>query len=223
MLALLVNTICRPGTYGVGGQAPCTPCDTGAFGASPGLGAENGGTCSGLCPAGLYSTGGAVACSACPAGRFGASPGLTSAACSGVCVGGTGRVCTFVGATSSSGTQCPPGRYLSNGTCVLCPAGQYGALPGLTTPACSGLCSAGAGSYCPEGASSPVGVLCPRGTYTTSLGFTSCQLCPAGTNGTSLGMSVATCTGTCPPGQYSTAGSLACTPCPGPCLCAMCL
>jgi hypothetical protein len=209
------NTGCPAGRFGVGGQAPCTPCDSGAFGASPGLGAENGGTCSGLCPAGLYSTGGAAACSACPAGRYGASPGLTSAACSGVCVGsGCGP-----GATAPNVTLCSPGSYFSTASadCVPCPAGQHGVAWGLTSPACSGPCVAGPGSYCPAGGASPAGIVCPVGRYSVGgTGLASCTPCAPGLYGVTPIMTTPNCTGPCPLGKYSsTAGAVVCMPCPG--------
>lgn len=67
---------------------------------------------------------------------------------------------------------CQPGKYCRDGVQFDCPAGRYGAAPGLATPACSGPCApghycksssisptqhecGGAEWWCPEGSASP--------------------------------------------------------------------
>jgi hypothetical protein len=71
-------------------------------------------------------------------------------------------------------TQCSPGHWCDSGLRFLCPPGVYGAVSGLGTAACSGLCWAGyycrAGSTtpvqaeCAQGAASPASVYCPIGS-----------------------------------------------------------
>lgn len=58
-------------------------------------------------------------------------------------------------------TRCEPGRYCANGVASECPAGRYGAQPGLTSDICSGSCSAG--YFCPAGSSSPAQFDCSDG------------------------------------------------------------
>ena len=45
---------------------------------------------------------------------------------------------------------CPAGQYLrrEQGVCSDCPAGRYGAVSGLTSAECSGLCEPGCVSMC---------------------------------------------------------------------------
>jgi hypothetical protein len=51
-------------------------------------------------------------------------------------------------------------------TCVPCPAGTFGSAPGLTSPACSGACSAAPGFGCAAGSTSAANVTqCQPGTY----------------------------------------------------------
>lgn len=42
----------------------------------------------------------------------------------------------------------PAGHYAFNGVLFVCPAGYYGAVPGLASPTCSGPCAV-PGYYCP--------------------------------------------------------------------------
>jgi hypothetical protein len=42
----------------------------------------------------------------------------------------------------------PAGHYAFNGVLYVCPAGYYGAVPGLTSPSCSGACNV-PGYFCP--------------------------------------------------------------------------
>lgn len=73
------------------------------------------------------------------------------------------------GLTRDNQTICEPGWYCRRGIRIKCPAGRYGATPGLSDDACSGLCEAG--FYCPEASTSPqqiecggVDVFCPEGS-----------------------------------------------------------
>ena len=54
------------------------------------------------------------------------------------------------GPSAQSAAACPPGSFCpGDGTARLCPGGTYGAVAGLATANCSGLCAAG--FYCPAG------------------------------------------------------------------------
>jgi hypothetical protein len=81
--------------------------------------------------------------------------------------------------------------------CVPCPAGRYGATPGLSSP----LCTAG----------------CPPGTYSDRTGLTSpsqCAFCPVGKYGQTGGLSTMDCSANCPVGKYtSTVGNVFKTDC----------
>lgn len=55
-------------------------------------------------------------------------------------------------ADGSDELVCNAGSYSSKGRCVLCPGGTFGAIPGLMTPKCSGICSGG--FFCPPGSTS---------------------------------------------------------------------
>ena len=87
--------------------------------------------------------------------------------------------------------ECPAGQYLQLGTglCNDCPAGTYGAVSGLETPECSGLCEPG--YYCPTGSTSAQQ-----------------EACPAGTFGSSYGLSNSECSGPALEGYYTTAASI---------------
>lgn len=79
------------------------------------------------------------------------------------------------------GSYCAPGAPPA-----LCPAGSFGATAGLTTPACSGPCTAAPGWACGAGSTSPSGTLCARGFAcaggTAAPVACACAgLCPAGT------------------------------------------
>lgn len=63
---------------------------------------------------------------------------------------------------------CPSGSYcpLSSINATLCPAGSYGATTGLSTPTCTGPCTATPGYFCPPGSTSPTAtVICPPSFY----------------------------------------------------------
>ncbi len=145
------------------------------------------------CPPGSYSVGGAVGwCTLCPPGTFGSSSGLTSPVCSGNC--SAGYACP-TGSTNSIAAVCPVGRYSQSGwgSCNLCAAGSFGGTEGLTSPACSGNCSAG--YACPAGSTNATAVMCSAGQYSLS-GAGSCALCPASAPFSSPGS--ASCYSACP-------------------------
>ena len=117
--------------------------------------------------------------------------------------------------------------YCVSGVRSSCPAGTYGASPGLISAACDGLCAEGyvcpAGSrsgsalQCPTGYYCHGGVVdpCPSGTYNARTGMSraaNCTLCPPNTFGAGLAAtSDAACTA-CARYENSTAGALACWP-----------
>ncbi|OQR97987.1 hypothetical protein THRCLA_06800 [Thraustotheca clavata] len=67
---------------------------------------------------------------------------------------------------------CPKGSYFNStvASCVLCPAGTFGSMPGLTTCHCSGLCTAG--FFCPMGSTISTQQMCGGPNY----------FCPKGTS-----------------------------------------
>ena len=82
--------------------------------------------------------------------------------------------------------QCGPGTFCLLGVRSPCPAGTYGAAPGLGSSACTAPCPAG--SYCPLGSSLPTP-------------------CPAGTYGATVGLAQPSCSGLCLPGHWCPEGS----------------
>ncbi len=223
--------LCPAGRWSGPGATGCTLCPAGRYGASQGSASA---ACSGPCvpaagracnagetspsgspcPAGTYGDG-VGPCASCPVGRHGSTPGLSSPACSGPCVAAAGSVCRS-GATSATGTPCPSGSYADGlDACVLCPAGRYGGAAGLSAPTCTGPCAAAPGRYCPSGAVSPEGVVCPAGTFSNTTGAVTCFPCAAGFAGLRRNQTSANCTGPCPIGRYSPAGAEECSLCPG--------
>ena len=209
------NTVCRRGYASPTGSEPCAPCNPGQY----------------------SSFIGSTQCVQCPIGRYSSSVAAWS--CSGACVAPIGYVCPL-GATSSIGVPCPPGSYNDGATgattsCLLCPAGRYGATTGVASAGCTGPCNAVPGSGCDSGVTSPQGRVCPQGFYSPG-GSGPCMLCPAGVYGSSMGLNSAACSGVCtaflgsyclpgaitpmfgvpcPTGQYSTGG-------PGVSSCSLC-
>jgi hypothetical protein len=95
-------------------------------------------------------------------------------------------------------TPCPLGWYndtslAGSSFCGLCAAGSFGGMEGLTSPACSGNCSAG--YACPAGSTNATAVMCSAGQYSLS-GAASCALCPASAPFSSPGS--ASCYSACP-------------------------
>ena len=109
------------------------------------------------------------------------------------------RLLPFLLSSSHATAQdtCPAGSYCLEGMLRPCPAGTYGSLPGLSSPACSGPCPAG--RYCPPGTVSDTNdTSTDTSTATaTTIGFA----CPAGRYGVS-GMGDDSCTGPCEAGYY---------------------
>jgi hypothetical protein len=217
-------TLCPPGQYGDRSGLPNATCS------GP---CTAGHTCLGgsltptevPCPPGQFSLAGAWACSPCPPGRYGSESAAPTANCLGPCdpgrfgaVGGffqsqcqgpcsAGWSCV-AGSTSSQEAPCTPGQYSlqAASSCVACPGGKYGGTPRLTSPECSGNCTAG--YFCPLGsvnATSPAQE-CPAGSY-SSAGAATCAPCAAGQHGAAPVMVLANCTGPCTAGHFCPAGS----------------
>ncbi len=244
-------TPCPPGRFGSTSlQASCKSCPAGRFGSSSGTTTA---LCSGpcaagyscpvgsanmtayACPAGTYSPPGAGVCTPCPAGRFGSIVGAanSSAGCAGSCE--AGYMCP-AGSSSGTAVQCPAGTYSLDGAevCTPCPAGVYGELPGLTSPACSAPCAPGyygsepgrtyatctgscsAGFACPAGSTSPTASLCSAGQYSTG-GQGNCTRCAAGQFGPTLGAISQEACLPCAAGFYGATSGLPTAQCSGVC------
>jgi hypothetical protein len=100
--------------------------------------------------------------------------------------------------------QCAPGSYCVGGVAIPCPAGLFGASSGLSSPGCSGNCSAG--HACPMGSTNAAGMPCPPGRFSLS-GWGACADCGPGRYGASSGASTAACTGPCTAGYFCAPGS----------------
>ncbi len=110
----------------------------------------------------------------------------------------------YLGPTFTTGClQCPPGSYSAGGAvggCTLCPPGTFGNTTGLTTPACSGNCSASPGYGCPAGSTNSSAVMCAAGRY-SSIGAGSCSQCPSSTPFSSPGSG--SCYAACPDATWT--------------------
>jgi hypothetical protein len=130
---------------------------------------------------------------------------------------GPGR---FLGPNFTTGClQCPAGVYSVGGAvggCTQCPPGTFGSSPGLSTSACSGNCSAPAGSGCLAGSTSATGTLCPVGQYSLA-GAGVCTNCSAGTYGNSTGLTTAGCSGQCAAGRFGSVSGQSTSSCEGAC------
>lgn len=154
---------CEPGHWCLAGVRRL--CDFGHWGDAWGM---NVSTCLGLCSPGHY----------CPEGSI--SP--TEVQC-----GDPNKYCPGEGnfkpalvnegyystggnqSTRESQSIAPPGSFAKAGVLYLCPAGRYGAVYGMSSSACSGVCARG--YYCPAGSISPFmrvcggdDVICPTGS-----------------------------------------------------------
>ena len=81
---------------------------------------------------------------------------------------------------------------------------------GLSSPVCSGNCSAGAA--CPAGSVNDTAEMCPAGQFSLS-GSGTCTLCDAGAYGDVPGV----CAGPCPGGRYGATAGLGSAACSGNC------
>jgi hypothetical protein len=237
---------CPAGQFSNSGASTCSMCAAGRFGATDVM---NTSACSGVCtagyacpagstnatvstcPAGQFSNSGASTCSMCAAGRFGATNVMNTSACSGVCT--AGYACP-AGSTNATVSVCPAGQYSMSGagSCTMCAAGRFGALPlmadasctaacpagtfgstsGLSTPACSGNCTAG--YACPAGSITPA--VCLPGQYSAA-GTGACSDCAAGRYGNTTGLTTEACTAACAAGFFGGAAGLTTSSCSGSC------
>jgi hypothetical protein len=206
--------LCNPGTYGSGGELPCTSAPRGYHVESSGSSAPT------ECAAGRFAAEeGTVFCPAAEPGHYVPASGAKAQL---ECEAGTyqdeaGQTgCKAVGA----------GHYAGKGSAfaVACAAGTHN--PHLNAPSAE-YCDADApGSYSAEGAAEAT--LCAPGRFAASAhsqtclladpghfaageGATSERACPAGTFASATGS--AACIET-PEGTYATGGAVEATPCP---------
>ncbi|KAA0176614.1 hypothetical protein FNF27_01895 [Cafeteria roenbergensis] len=157
------------GYYSTSGAVSATeyPCAAGRYGS----GGQTSSQCSGPCSAGQY----------CPQGTASGS-GVDCGSAAVFCPEGSSAPSTvadgyysFGGESSAVRTGsaiCEKGYYCSNGERSPCPAGRFGSTEGLSSPACSGPCTAG--FLCPSASTSSTAeecdvdgsgdVYCPEGT-----------------------------------------------------------
>ncbi|GMI05582.1 hypothetical protein TrVE_jg1080 [Triparma verrucosa] len=184
---------CDPNYYSLAGSKECSKCKEGY--SSEGLADGSLATtefCGGACPAGKYSEAGG-SCTDCPAGKYGQTTASVTEDCDG---------------------PCPAGKYSLAGfqSCLDCPQGKYGANGASTSAECEGSCSAGKYSIAGSESCYP----CDPGRF-GSEGQTdsACEgACAAGYFGNGATSKNNTCSGECPKGKYSEAGSSSCNNCP---------
>eukprot|EP00752_Nemacystus_decipiens_P014158 g12590.t1 len=192
--------VCPVGYYCPDGTAmPTLKCPAGTFGAMPGMEHES---CSGECQQGFFCLPGSVApdsneCGSimffCPKGSGQRTPVSSGFYTINVPPEGSliladaDHSTTAAVRVRSGEAQCESGTYCVAGRRRSCPAGTFGATPGLISPTCSGVCPAG--NYCPERSVEPIP-------------------CPAGTYGGEEGLSTQDCSGLCAQGHYCPAGSV---------------
>ncbi|GMH73236.1 hypothetical protein TL16_g06129 [Triparma laevis f. inornata] len=172
--------LCPIGTYGhsqnLEKSADCSPCNPGKYCSTSGLTAPEGD-----CNAGYI-------CFASSQNEYGKSPSASTNPCP------TGQYCP---AGSHTGTECPPQTYNPSTTqpssvsCLYCPAGQFCATSGLTSP--TGPCSQG--------------FTCDRGSDTAFPTTQQTVTDPATSNPLTIGGLIT------PIGHYSLNGSHSPTPC----------
>lgn len=142
---------CEPGFYCVAGVR--IQCPAGTWGGVFGLIRSN---CSGLCAPGYYCPEGSdspeeIRCGDparyCPEG----SPHPLDVPAGYFTIGG-------VESTRYDITIAPRGSYAVAGIVYRCPAGRFGAVAGLKSSSCSGVCAVG--FYCPEGSVSAFQTVC---------------------------------------------------------------
>jgi len=173
-----------------------------------------------VCPAGHYCPEGIanIAEGRCPRGTFSNHTGFSSIAQCHAC--SAGMYCGDVGLTKPSG-PCNGGAYCTAGaanqiasTCdirtIECDTSDCENLTPRTPGECGGSCPAG--SYCPEGSTTPT--LCPAGHYCDQGGLTDISgPCEAGYYCEGYGNTNSRAV-ECPVGDYCTEGSASPTQCP---------
>jgi len=161
-------------------------CPSGVFGSSLGLTSS---ACSGSCAPGYYCPEGSTKAEEKACGDPSLYCPMGSSLPSKVPKGYFTENGTLT--TRSDIEVCPPGYFCDGGVKFICRAGIYGAISGLYTKDCSGLCAAG--YYCPEGSVTSTQIPCPAGRF----GFT--------------GAVNANCTGLCLAGYYCPSASTSAT------------
>jgi hypothetical protein len=194
------ESVCPVGHYCVNGVR--LPCPAGRYGDSPGLSSAS---CSGVCVAGYYcpvasnsskqvQCGGAhLYCLEVRELLLAVHDGLLLACFAHLASLGDACGCVSQGSvepmtappgeytsgvtelTASRSDSCPPGSYCIGGVRRQCPGGVFGCSPRLSTPSCSGNCSAG--FYCQPGSLSLTETACGSG-----LGAVASVFCVAGSS-----------------------------------------
>ena len=205
---------CPLGAFCSIGSPAATPCGEGTYGGQERLTSQS--ECTN-CPRGHYCFAGSRSPKPCFASTFTTEEGKGQ--CDSCEVG---KYQNDTGSTYCR--DCPRGSYCPAGSSspLPCPAGTYGASDDTASESGSGdtgseldvdteqaSCSAcPRGSFCSTGSIMPT--LCSAGTFTSSLGASTCSICPAGTYQNETGASdCAACT----PGNYCPARSATPLPC----------
>ena len=216
------NMDCPVGHYCPAASVAPRKCAGGRYGSSRNLQTA---ACSGVCRAGYYCPEGSASATAFPCGNENFFCPLGSSARTQVLPGhytdsdtqistGIEDIKTTVFSPEpiddvrkrTNQAICPVGHYCTGGRKHRCPAGRYGAVPGLVDPHCSDVGSASLLSYKPtdpaytRNSTCPIGYYCPEG----SVGPT---ICPAGTFGSEEGLTTSDCSGLCERGYWCQAGS----------------
>ena len=152
------------------------------------------------CPEGTFCSIGVEVPTPCAPGTF--NPTTNASTCT-LCPAGL-----YQGTSGSTECLlCEPGSYcpLGSPTSLPCPAGTYGASPGLQSVVQCALCELG--SFCGIGSATPTP--CGPGTKADQLGQSNCTLCDTGTFSNTRGASACT---PCTPGHWCTSeAQIACS------------
>eukprot|EP00455_Lapot_gusevi_P054678 TRINITY_DN880_c0_g1_i2.p1 TRINITY_DN880_c0_g1~~TRINITY_DN880_c0_g1_i2.p1 ORF type:complete len:891 (+),score=349.38 TRINITY_DN880_c0_g1_i2:33-2675(+) len=190
---------CPIGSFCPNASAVPVPCPLGTYGSAVGLSSascsgqclarfygnttgQTSPTCSGPCSSGYICPVGTGQPTPCPAGFFCPANGAPQP-CQ------PGYYCPLL---STFMTACPVGTYgatsqLPSSSCSgLCFGGYFGSGLARTFPTCDGACSPG--YFCPNGSTSATQQICPLGYYCPPAS-SAAQLCPNGTYTFSLGLS----------------------------------
>ena len=207
---------CLPGFFGdsefVTVSTCAGACDDGFFCASGSVSPQQ--YTSTTCPLGYYCAPGTRVPMPCQPGYWASSGGQTAPTCSGPCHSGNFCAAGSLSQTQYTAGTCPAGMYCFGGTVAAtpCPPGYYGATTGLSSPTCTGKCSAG--SWCTSGSTSATqyssSSTCPMG-YFCATGTTAATPCPAGFYGALTGLTSSSCSGACTMAYFCTQGSVVAT------------
>ncbi len=152
----------------------------GAVLASPcpgGYKCDGGSTAPVICTSGTFSVQGSSTCTPCAEGTFSSSDGARI--CQN-CTAAVGSYCPS-GSTNTVGVFCPSGYRCAGGSNprVICSVGTYSTATASAGPSSCTNCNGGAGTYCPEGSTTSLGVTCTAG-YSCVGGTSNRVICPIG-------------------------------------------